>query len=182
MCYLSPCSAIHTKTYDWNKLDVLTQYVATIYQSEQTKDIKVDQMPATDHAWKVFIGSATYVAQPFYSSGPFGRMTRVLIAAGTGAGEQSLNKCLRLIKISFVDASSFNEKELYTKAHGNKYLPGLAICTASADRPNHGVTDDSDNIQRVKRLIALGSVGKPLSKCASVLELLKVTYDAVVSK
>ena len=182
ICQLNPCVALYTKECKWNNLDVLSDYAATIYAIEAGKDVSIKQITVTDHSWEVEIQQRIYVCQPFYARGPFGRMTRVLVAADT-RWKGTEGDHLHLVKISFVDRSSrFREWDLYEKSHVNGFIRGLALCIDHqvANKKLYGVK--GVDIKRTKCSLVLGSVGRPLSRCGSVLELLKIMYDAVVSK
>ena len=181
ICQLNPCLAFYTETSEWTDLDSISHYVATVYAIEAGKDADFKQLTNTDHSWEVEMQQRKFVAHPFYTSGPFGRMTRVLVAADA-QGTTASREHLHIIKLSFVDKPSrFRERDLYTKAHGNGFIRGLALCIAHrvASQRRHGAK--GYDIKRSKCSLALGSVGRPLSQCRSVLELLKVMYDAVVS-
>ena len=183
--YLSPSCVRHSADYKWDQLGVLARYVAMVYLREKMRHSEFNQIKGTPYSWNVNIGYEGYFGEVFFAHYPLGRVTRALVVTSRHeVHKQPKNQRVSLFKTYYADLTSrFREEELYNLAHGNfrndGYIQGLAI-PLSAEEYNSAYKVDGKT-QRTKYSILLGSVGRPLSKCDSVLKLLKVIYDAVVS-
>lgn len=182
---LNPTSNVYTPEYEWGlgseNLLPLLRYVAAIYRSECQKDATCQHVLGSEEMWLVRVRDQTYVCRPIFAGKPPGRVTRVSIAyLYKEVGSFSNETIPFIVKTSYVDQSSRSrEQMLYKQAHKGGIIPGLARLVAAED--SEGLIKGG-GLERRKQAIVLGSIGEPLSQCTSVLELLKVVYDAVVSE
>lgn len=181
---LDACSKAQTETYHWGTKSMnllpLLQYVAAIYDSECQKDTTWNYILGSQQMWRAEICGQAYICRPIFAAKPLGRMTRVDISYRYNNGKSSHDMAKYIIKTSFVDQSSrFQERLLLEQAHKGGFIPGLARLVAAEN--SKGLVKGG-GLERRKQTIVLGSIGEPLSQCTSVLELLKVVYDAVVSE
>jgi hypothetical protein len=120
----------------------------------------------------------------FSSSGP-GRMTWV----GIGYVLKEGLLWHRTIKIVWFDVrKSFLETDLYRYVHGQGIIPGLVrlldrkVLDDDLLSSTSGPDATGENVQRKKEALSLNNIGKPLSQCGSLLEILKVIYDTLESE
>jgi hypothetical protein len=163
--------------YKWNDYEALLQYITAIHSAEWIRDDTIEYEPGGGQMWKISVNGVPYRVHPFFASYPLGRMTRVGIAYSITLTE---DREPVYIKISYVNKDSrFREADLFEQAHSRGYIPGLARLVAHELRP---VFVEGKRGPKQKEVLVLGSGGEPLSKCGSVIALLKVIYDVIESK
>ena len=183
IAFLSPSRVAHSANFSWERLDALAHYVAVVYRHEQTAHDEFNQVEGTNCSWTIEVDNKTYIGEQFFASFPLGRTTVSLIVVDM-SGEHDL----LFLKTYYVNSTSrFREEQLYKVAHGNYeksgYIQGLALLVSAKEYANkYQLHGGSMGVPRTKCVVVLGSIGKPLSTCRSVLSLLKVIYDATVSE
>lgn len=172
---IDACSAIVSSTYQWNNQNFnnLLRYVLAVYRSESERDKSLfTYVQGTEQVWTIDLKEKLTV-RPFYSTYPPGRTTWV--AAGFNHRAEH-----RLVKIANINVNvRSSEGALYAKAHSKGWIPGLARVVQSDVLNTPLVTGGEVSISRQKCAVVLGSIGEPLNNCGSVLEFLKVMYDAL---
>jgi hypothetical protein len=151
---------------------ILHSYVTSIYGVEKRRDQSLSYCPSNG-AWTVNLSDAQYSMYPFHASSSHRRTTTVFL----GWKKDDLDgKPLILKHSSLQDDARFSEGQLYKVAHGTDGMPGLARvekCQTERDPLYSG---------RIRTRLVLSSVGRPLSQCPSVFELLLVFLDLVVGE
>jgi hypothetical protein len=151
---------------------VLHSYVTKTYDIENLRDKSLSYLPSK-RAWTVTLPDAKYSMYPFYtSSSPF-RTTNVFL----GWKEDDLDGKPLILKHSLLqDDGPFFEGPLFELAHSSGAVPGLARLEKYETEP------DPHDSGRIRTRLVFSSVGRPLSQCPSVFELLQVFFDLVVGE
>jgi hypothetical protein len=151
---------------------ILLSYFTSIYDVEKHRDETLSYSPSNG-AWTVNLRDAQYIMHPFHASSFHRRTTTVFL----GLKKVDLDgKPLILKHSSLQDDARFSEGQLYMVAHGTDGMPGLARlekCEKERDPLYSG---------RIRTRLVLSSVGRPLSQCPSVFDLLMVLFELVVGE
>jgi hypothetical protein len=169
----------------WDSTADLQQFVADIYCASNNRNSTLDFLPQGRGLWKMRLEQKTFYMYPFYVGHLPGRGTWV------AAGYQDNSHVTRpsqpplIFKLSWANIDKNQlEGELYDIAHRDAWIPGLA-------RPllwsNPGIQIHQESkLGQIdvlgRHCVVLESLGSPLSRCDTVLDILKSMYDLLEGK
>ncbi|KAF8581021.1 hypothetical protein K439DRAFT_258862 [Ramaria rubella] len=171
---LEPCGAHCSKEYHWGEdMTDLFRYVYSLYLSMH-RDPTVLRAEHDHRRWHVSLGDVIYDVSPVLSREGVGRRTWVGI--GTVLGSEP--PIFRIVKDMWRGGQRrFEENALLRKVHKEGCVPGVVRLVEGGTLHNV-IAGTAPNI-RTKHRLVMGSSGSPLSACGSVLQFLKVMYDAL---
>jgi hypothetical protein len=187
--------------YPWTKKNTphLQKYIAAIYQAEEARYKDMTFRLEKRMIWTLLKESKMWEIFPFRCGGYPGRGSWIGAAVEVGETPQS---AIRIAKLYWADVRArWEEGGLYEQAHKNGVIPGLATAvqhwktgkTASMSEvpsplhplePVPAVEEQGFKPQqrREQHCVMLGTRGKPLNNCKTVLDILRAMFDLVVSK
>ncbi|CAE6476522.1 unnamed protein product [Rhizoctonia solani] len=186
--YYHDASVIHQCSVKWDDPSLLHAFVHRLYQGTTSDPSIVNLQPQdSDPSWLVKIEKELLIITTATPNLGLSQRRFTAIATDVETGG------LWFIKDPYHDVKwRFNKGLLYAKAHKGKMLPGL-MCANHYGHPlnasgktlmttNFGDGPNGPRIDRWKMRVATRGVGDSLSKTPTLLEFLKVMYDACVAQ
>ncbi|KAF8581019.1 hypothetical protein K439DRAFT_1662495 [Ramaria rubella] len=173
-----PCGVHCSRKYGWDEdLTDLFRFVYSFYSptcNKQDPTFSRAELRQNRYQWHVSLCGTTYDVAPVLSRKGAGR--RTWIGIGTVLGSEP--PAFRIVKDMWRDDQRrFEEGALLKKVHEEGCVPGVVRLVASGTV--QGLTAGRIPNTRTKHRLVMGSSGCRLSACRSVLQFLKVMYDAL---
>ena len=183
-----------SKPYLWTKKNTphLQKYIAAIYHAEEARYNDMTFGLENRMIWTLVKEAKKWEIFPFRCGRYPGRGTWIGAAAEVGEARQS---AIRIAKLYWADIRArWEEGPLYEQAHALGVIPGLATAvqhwktgkTTSMSEVAPPEEQES-KLQRSQQIreqycVMLGTLGKPLNNCETVLHILRAMFDLLVSK
>ncbi|KAF8581035.1 hypothetical protein K439DRAFT_1662505 [Ramaria rubella] len=174
-----PCGVHCSRTYDWDEdMTDLFRFVYLFYlpthDSHDPTFSRAELRQKRYWQWHVSLGDTTYDVSPVLSRKGVGR--RTWLGIGTVLGSEP--PAFRIVKDMWRDdRRRFEEGVILKRIHANGCIPGVVRLVTSG--LVNGLTAGVAPHTRTKYRLVMGSSGSRLSACTSVLQFLKVMYDAL---
>jgi hypothetical protein len=175
---LEPYRLQHLQESSWDSIEGLQQFVAAIYYASDNRNSTLNFVPRGRGLWRMELEEKILYMYPFYASHSPGKGTWV--AAGYRSDDGSRCSQPLIFKLSWgVEDHGRLEGDMYDLAHRDGWISGLArpLLWSSPGISIQHRSKGGKVIILQRHCVILERAGSPLSKCDTVLDILKCMYD-----